>query len=83
MGALEPGLTTDAGQTYLTISYLLRPDVRTQAEVSTGLAGWAPTTLIEVSKVLQPDGNERVTYRDSLPVGREAGRFLRLRVTRP
>ena len=83
MGALEPGLTTDVGQTYLTISYLLRPDVRTQAEVSTGLAGWAPTTLIEVSKVLQPDGIERVTYRDSLPVGREVGRFLRLRVTRP
>ncbi|MFN0128017.1 MAG: hypothetical protein ACKV19_15160, partial [Verrucomicrobiales bacterium] len=82
-GALGTGVTSVAGTAYFTISYLRRPDVTVTAEASAGLASWSSTTLVEIEAVPQPDGSERVTYRDNVPVGTSVNRFLRLRVSKP
>ena len=82
-GSLETGVVTEGGQTYLTVTWWGRPDVTTAAEVSNGLQAWAPTTLVEVGRATMPDGSPRITARDTTPLGAQAGRHLRLRVSKP
>jgi hypothetical protein len=83
VGALETGTVEAAGQEYFTISFLHRPDVTTLPEVSSALESWVGASLVEVARVPQPDGSERVTLRDTTPLGSQPGRFLHLRVTKP
>lgn len=82
-GALEASTVMDAGQEYFAISFLRRPDVTTLPEASSVLGAWAGITLVEVGRTTQPDGTERVTLRDTVPLGTVPDRYLRLRVSRP
>jgi hypothetical protein len=82
VGAVQTGVIDAGGQTYLTVSFLLRPDVTTTTETSTGLSGWQLVNLIEIGRAPSPDGSVRITYRDVVPLG-AGDRFLRLRVSRP
>ena len=66
-GALDVSSVTAGGQTFLAISFLLRPDVTVSPQASTDLSVWTPISLTEVSRTPQPDGSERVTMRDSAP----------------
>jgi hypothetical protein len=83
VGAVQTGVIDDGGQSYLTVSFLLRPDVTTTTETSIVLAGWQLVNLIEIGRVPSSDGSERITYRDVVPLGAGTDRFLRLRVSRP
>jgi hypothetical protein len=49
-GSLETGVVTEGGQSYLTVSWRLRPDVTTVPEVSSALESWAPAALVEVGR---------------------------------
>ena len=83
-GWLDPSTVSTGGRTYFTLSYLLRPDVTVQTEASDDLKTWGKTTLVEVGRTPQPDGSERITLREALPLeGGGSRRFLRIRVAKP
>ena len=83
VGALGTGIFTTGGQTYFTLSYLFRPEVAVQVEGSSDLSHWTDQVLVEVLRTPQPDGSQRITLRESLPIGAASpAQFLRIRVTK-
>ncbi len=82
-GTLDPVRVTVGGQSYFAISFLLRPDLTIQPEISPTLTTWGPATLVEVSRTTQPEGTERVTMRETTPLANPSGQFLRVRIAMP
>lgn len=85
---LRHGLVTDAGQSYLTLTYT-RPepapaDILYHVEACTDLqpANWDSSGLAEISSTV--DGDLRtITVRDSVPMAGGNRRFMRLHVSQP
>ncbi|KAB2646687.1 MAG: hypothetical protein DVB27_06395 [Verrucomicrobia bacterium] len=78
-GATVPTIQTFGGVRYLTLSlarFLPPSDATLSIEVSGNLQTWLPATVVtSTSSLLQA--------RDPLPADGAAGRFMRLKVTRP
>lgn len=82
-GTVETGVVDDGGRKYLSLSWWGRPEVTVVPEAGDGLRSWLPVSLVETARTPMPDGSIRITARDTVPLGIQDGRFLRLRVTRP
>ena len=70
------------GQQYFAVSYILRPDLTAQPEISTNLSTWGAASLVEFSRVPQPDGTERVIMRELTPQATIPRHYLRIRLTK-
>lgn len=85
-GGLRPGLIEESGERYLTIEADLLPvtGITVGAECGDG-SGWASGTSgvpVGTPEPL-PDGRVRHRWRDSVPVGRQLRRFMRIRAVSP
>jgi hypothetical protein len=83
--AADPGtwLNPADGGDYLTLSFRRRIDdssLRYHVEASGDLSSWLETPVRFGDAVSNPDGTESVSYRDTVPLGQNPRRFLRLRV---
>jgi hypothetical protein len=78
-------IQTVNGQPYLGLTFrrlLLAHEVDYTVEVSSNLVNWLATTQQVGSAILNADGFQTVTYRDTEPVFAQGARFMRLRITR-